>query len=422
MSLQTHQTASAAAARTSVAPAASPAVSDTGAATGPQLVRRPIPTRAGPMRVAHLIHTMAYGGVETALINWMKTFDRGAVQAHLICFANPGATERPFVDAAVRAGFATHRVPWSRWKPIWRAARATAAFLRRHDIELLHCHNAYADAVGLLAARFAPVKTVTTVYVWSEVGAKRQLLQRLDERLLPYFDQITAHCEAAREDTVRRGIAHRAAIRLLTCGFTDRVALLTPDDRRRARAALGASPDDTILINVARFWPEKRHDVLIDAFSLLRAREPRVRLWLPGVGPEETRIRELVKARGLDDAVRFLGFREDLPELLALADLQVHASDEEGVPLAILAGMAAGRPIVSTRVGGIAEVLVDGDSALLVPRRDPAALADAVTYLMTHPACAEALGASAQRFVETDYSLAAATARVEALYAEVLAR
>jgi glycosyltransferase involved in cell wall biosynthesis len=379
------------------------------------------------MRIAHLIHTMAHGGVETALINWMKTFDPAKVVPHLICFANPGGTEQPFVDAATRAGFEVHRIPWTRGKPVFRAARAAVAYLRQHQIELLHCHNAYADAVGLLAARMmrrdpAPVKTVTTVYVWSKVGTKRRILQWLDERMLPYFDRLTAHCQAALDDTAARGIARAEDIRLLTCGFADRVAHLTTNERLAGRAAEGVVPDDVVLINVARFWPEKRHDVLLDAFALLRARAPRARLWLPGVGPEEPRIRALVTAKGLDDAVRFLGFRTDLPELLALADIQVHTSDEEGVPLAILAGMAAGRPIVATRVGGIAEVMVDGQSGLLVPRREPASIADAIEFLMTHPERARALGQAAQRFVETDYSLATATARVETLYAEVLGR
>jgi glycosyltransferase involved in cell wall biosynthesis len=380
---------------------------------------------AYPIRIAHLIHTMAHGGVETALINWMKTFDRSKVVPHLLCFANPGNTEQPFVDAAMRAGFEVRRIPWSRYKPVFRAARATAEYLRQHQIELLHCHNAYADAVGLLAARLmrasaTPVKTVTTVYVWSQVGTKRRILQWLDERLLPHFDQLTAHCQAALDDTANRGIARAENIRLLTCGFADRVASLTKEQRAAGRTAMGVKPDETVLINVSRFWPEKRHDVLLDAFALLRARVPRVRLWVPGVGPEEPRIRELVAAKRLGDAVDFLGFRTDLPELLALADIQVHTSDEEGVPLAILAGMAAGRPIVATRVGGIAEVMVDGQSGFLVPRREPARIADAIAFLMANPDRAQALGRTAQRFIETDYSLAAATARVEKLYADVL--
>jgi L-malate glycosyltransferase len=374
---------------------------------------------ARPMRVAHLIHTMAHGGVETALINWIRTFDRAQVDAHLLVFANPGASERPFVEATARAGLPVHYVPWGRLKPVWRAARVVADFLRAHDIDLLHCHNAYADAVGLLAGRLAGVKTVTTVYVWSKVGFKRRVLQRLDQLLIRRFDQITAHCEAALSDTVARGVP-AARIRLLTCGFAERVAQLDARERHDARAALGVKPDDTVLIKVARFWPEKRHDVLLRAFQLLLHRRPSVRLWIPGVGPEETRVRALATTLGLDAHVDFLGFRPDLPELLAMADIQVHTSDEEGVPLAILAGMAAGRPIVSTNVGGIAEVLRHERSGILVPRRDPQQLASALDDLIGDPLRRRVLGMSAQAFVRDQYSLEAAARRVEALYREVL--
>ena len=373
------------------------------------------------VRVAHLIHTMAHGGVETALINWMKTFAPDRVQAHLFVFANPGGTEQPFIAATARAGLTAHYVPWGRLKPVRRAARATAELIRRHGIQVLHCHNAYADVVGLLAARQEPVKTVTTMYVWSRVGLKRRLLQRIDQALLGRFDQVTAHCEAALRATVERGIpAHR--IRLLTCGFADRVAHLTAAEREGLRASLGVRTGETVLIKVARFWPEKRHDVLLHAFACLLHRRPDVRLWIPGVGPEEPRVRALATKLGLDDHVEFPGFRTDLPELLAAADIQVHSSDEEGVPLAILSGMAAGLPIVATDVGGIAEVLRHERSAVLVPRREPLRLAATIDELIGDRLRRRVLGANAQRFLREEYSLEAATARVEALYREVLAR
>jgi glycosyltransferase involved in cell wall biosynthesis len=376
------------------------------------------PKRIG---VAHLIHTMAHGGVETALINWMKTFNADRVAAHLFVFANPGRTEQPFVEATRRAGLTVHYVPWGRFKPVWQAARVTAELVRRCNVDVLHCHNSYANAVGLLAARMTPVKTVTTMYVWSKVGFKRRVLQRIDQALISRFDQVTAHCEAALQGTVERGIPAER-IRLLTCGFADRVAHLSADDRDAMRASLGARPGETVLINVARFWPEKRHDVLLRAFQQVLHRRPTVKLWIPGVGPEEERIKALATKLGLDDHVRFLGFRSELPELLAAADIQVHASDEEGVPLAILAGMAAGLPIVSTRVGGIAEVLRHERSAVLVPRRDPARLAIAVDELIGDHLRRRVLGTNAERFLREEYSLAAATARVESLYAEVLGR
>lgn len=374
-----------------------------------------------PVRVAHLIHTMAHGGVETALINWFTEFARERVDAHLVCFANPGGSERPFIEAAHRAGLAVHTIPWGRQKPLWRAARAAASFLEAHGIDVLHCHNTYANLVGLLAARMVPVKTLTTIYVWSGYGLKRRTLQWIDQRLLRGFDQVTAHCQAALDATAARGVPAED-IELLPCGFADRVAHLSGSERDAGRAALGAGPGDTVLIKVARFWPEKRHDVLLRAFRHLLAKRPATQLWIPGVGPEESRIREMATSLGVASQCRFLGFRTDLPELLAMADVQVHTADEEGVPLAILAGMAAARPIVSTRVGGIAEVIRSGHSGVLLEPRQPEAFADAVLDLLGDPARQRRLGDAARDFIDREYSLAVATRRVERLYAEMVRR
>ena len=105
-----------------------------------------------------------------------------------------------------------------------------------------------------------------------------------------------------------------------------------------------------------------------------------------------------------------------------MADIQVHTSDEEGVPLAILSGMAAGKPVVSTRVGGIAEVIRSGESGVLIERRQPEQFADAVFELMRDGARQQRLGDAARQFIDNEYSLAAATRRVERLYEEMVAR
>lgn len=373
------------------------------------------------IRVAHLIHSMAYGGVETALINWCKTFDPEKVEVYLICFANPGGTELPFIEAANRVGLKVDTIPWSRNKPIWQAARRTSKLLIECKIELLHCHNTYANIVGLIAAKLNKVHTLTTIYVWSGYGLKRRILQWIDVQLLRFFDQITAHCESARDATIQRGIDAKQ-IQLLTCGFTERVVHMSSADRESERSKMGVASEDIVLIKVARFWPEKRHDVLLQAFQLLLKQHLNFRLWIPGVGPLQYQTMALAKELGINDRCHFLGFRNDLPELLALADIQIHSSDEEGVPLAILSGMAAGKPIVSTSVGGIPEVIKHGISGILVQASQPQLLADAVFSVSQDSQLQSRLGLAAQQFIKTEYSLSAATSKVEQLYSEIVKR
>ena len=372
------------------------------------------------IRVAHLIHTMAYGGIETGLLHWVRTMDASRFEVHLFCFANPGGTEAPFIEAAERQGFPVERIPWSRRKPVFRAARLMARHVRALGIDILHCHNTYAQLTALATGRLTGVRTITTLYLWGDFGWKRNVLQWADRLSAPFLDCISVHCERTFADSVERGLAADRLVRL-PCGFDGSRAELTAEERRLRRAELGAAEGDTALIYVARFWPEKAHAGLLEGFRRIAERRGGVRLWLAGSGPEEERIRALADRLGLSDRVRFLGYRRDVPELLAAADLQVHPSDLEGVAQAVCEGMLAGLPIVATAVGGLTEVLHDGQTAVLVPPRRPDLLAEAVLLLMDDPVRARALGEAAHRFITQEYSLAASTARVEAVYEGMMA-
>jgi len=172
---------------------------------------------------------------------------------------------------------------------------------------------------------------------------------------------------------------------------------------------------------VARFWPEKAHEVLLESFRLILAERPEARLWMLGDGPMLPEIKSMAERVGLAGRALFLGFRTDLAEMLALADIQIHPSDMEGVPLAICQGMAQGLPIVATRVGGLTEILVDGHSGILVEKRNPRQCASAVLELMADPIRRQRLGQAAANFIAEDYSLTAATRRVENVYLDMMA-
>lgn len=381
------------------------------------------PAPACPLRVIHLIHTMAYGGVETAVLNWVKLLKHEGVDARLVCFANPGGTEQPFIDAAARLGLAVQTIPWHRGKPVWRAAGALAAIADAMDADIVHAHNCYADVVTLVAARRARrrFKTITTAYVWFDFNHwKRNLIQWVDQQAMRFFDRVTAHCESTREETLKRGF-RAEEVRTLICGFETHRLELAAAERAAARTQLGVQTGETVLVNVARFYPEKAHVFLLECFARLRVQRPHLRLWLAGVGPEEERIRAAHARLGLGDSVRFLGFVTDLPRLLALADLQVHPAVIEGVPLAICEGMAAGLPIVASAVGGLPEILDGGRNGVLVDGLDETRFTEAVARLLDDPAQARALAARARHFIENDYSLQRAVRNVAVTYQELAA-
>lgn len=379
------------------------------------------PAAPRKLSVVHLIHTMAYGGVETAVLNWIRALDRERFDVHLVCFANPGQTEAPFVEAATRLGIAVSTLPWHRGKPVLRAARELQRLAQQWQVDIVHAHNCYADVVTLAASRLGPrrFKTITTTYVWFDYrNWKRNLIQWIDARVIRYFDRVTAHCENTRIETINRGIRAQD-VSTLICGFETHRVDLDPAVRAQRRAELGVTDADTVLINVARFYPEKAQVFLLECFAHLVQQRPRLRLWLAGVGPLEDELRAAVDRLQLQASVRFLGFVPALPQLLALADVQVHPAHIEGVPLAICEGMAAGLPIVASAVGGLPEILDHGRNGVLVPGLDLATFRDAVLRLVDDPVLARHYGDRARHFIEHDYSLRTAIGRVEATYREL---
>ncbi len=198
-------------------------------------------------------------------------------------------------------------------------------------------------------------------------------------------------------------------------------------DRNAIRASLGVPPDASLIGMAGRIAPWKGQDVFVDALAALNHRLPCVHGVIVGL-PEEAdgpgysdRLHEQVTALGLGDCVHFVGFREDVPQLLAATDVVVHCSVKpEPFGRVVIEGMAAGRPVVASRAGGPMEIIADGVDGLLVPPGDPEQLAEAVARVLTNPAEASRLAAAARQTVSRRYGIDAHVAAVQAFYAQVL--
>jgi glycosyltransferase involved in cell wall biosynthesis len=177
-----------------------------------------------------------------------------------------------------------------------------------------------------------------------------------------------------------------------------------------------------VIGSVAMFRGSKGHAPLLDAFATVHAKHPSARLLLVGDGIRRAWVEGLAKERGLADAVFFTGFRSDVPDLLRAMDCFVLASTRtEGVPQSLLQAFAAGIPAVGSAIGGIPEVIADGETGTLVKPDDPAALAAAIEAVIGNPAAAAVRARAARKLVEERFSHVAAVSRLLALYDEVLA-
>lgn len=195
-----------------------------------------------------------------------------------------------------------------------------------------------------------------------------------------------------------------------------------PTERAAVRASLGAGPDAHVLTMVGTCKQQKGHVHLLDAVAAIAGRLPTLTVWLVGDGPLRPAIEARITALGLDDRVRLLGTRDDVPALLAASDSFVLPSLWEGMSVALLEAMAARLPVIATAVSGTTEILTDGVDGWVVPPADPDALAAAIAEVVTDPAEATRRAAAARRRVEAAYSTRRTAEQLRSLFHDAARR
>jgi glycosyltransferase involved in cell wall biosynthesis len=190
--------------------------------------------------------------------------------------------------------------------------------------------------------------------------------------------------------------------------------------RTELRAELGAAPSDVIAISVGRLIELKRHTDLLVAVAELRGRGWPLKLWIVGDGPLRNALEAEASALGLASAVHFLGQREDVPDLLRLADVFVFTSESEGLPNAVIEAALAGCPIVATDIPGVRAIVADSATGLLVPVRRPKELAMAIERTLQDPQASLCRAQAARAMAEERFSLATALQLLYSAYEDAL--
>jgi glycosyltransferase involved in cell wall biosynthesis len=292
------------------------------------------------------------------------------------------------------------------------AAFALQRLIRQEQVSIVHTHSSVDGWVGGLAARAAGVPVVRT----------RHVSIRIRRRWNPVYrwlaDRVITSGEAIRELVVEAGVDPGRVV-AIPAGVDLAEFTGGSDDGHAMRESLGLARP--VIGSVAMFRGSKGHAHLLDAFATVHARHPAARLLLVGDGIRRPWVEGLAKARGLGEAVVFTGFRADVPKLLRAMDCFVLASTRtEGVPQSLLQAFAAGVPVVASAIGGIPEVVKDGETGILVPAEDAAALGRAIESVLSDGSGAAARARQARRLVEERFSHGASVSRLLALYDEVI--
>ena len=349
----------------------------------------------------------SWGGLEIHLLNLAEQL---RARGHRVIVA--GRPEKFVLSRAQALGLETFEATVRRQSD-WTDFGRLRDFFRREKVDIIHAHNQEDALVPAAAARLAGVPasflTWHLPFPFRRRAKGRLLLALLHKRLI-------AISRSVRDMHLANGVAP-GRMEVIHHG-TDVEAFRTLiADVPTLRASLGLAPEDLAIGIVGRVAPEKGHRELFEALRLLSDRHPCLRAVVVGNGPDMPALRRELSALGVAQKVVFTGFRDDVNDVMAALDIvAVPSVWPEPCSAVVQQGMALGKPVVGSRTGGTPEMVMEGETGLLVPASDPAALADALGRLAESPDLRQGMGEAGRVRVEECFTLRRMTDEVEALY------
>jgi glycosyltransferase involved in cell wall biosynthesis/peptidoglycan/xylan/chitin deacetylase (PgdA/CDA1 family) len=354
---------------------------------------------AEPLSIAVFVDRYAPGGTQRQMLELIARLDRRRFRVHPVCFHTEGVWfERLKALGEPVALFPIHGF---RQAHTVRQLRAFAEWCREKQIQVLHTCELYSNVFGLPGGALAGVPV--------RIGSRRGFveppgLQRMQRASYAAAHRVVANSQAAADKLRGEGVPNYKILVIPNgidpSAFPEHTYPSTP--RRIAM--------------VACLREEKRIDVLIRAMPQVLARYPDVELALGGEGRCREELTRITHELGLTERVRFLGHRDDVPQVLAEADLFVLPSRSEAFPNSVMEAMAAGLPVIASNVGGIPELVRDGHNGRLVPAGDVDALARAMLDVLETPSQAERFGRAGREIIERTYSFDRMVDQFETLY------
>jgi glycosyltransferase involved in cell wall biosynthesis len=377
----------------------------------------------GRLGVVALVDRLVHGGAERLAADIATRLDpeRFASTLCVSRWSDPGHAAAPEAPERLRAAAEaagvrflglTRRGRWdlAEWRPLVR-------LLRSGEVQVLHGHMFGSNVWAVVLGRLTGIPVVIAhEHSWAFTGDRPR--QLVDRHVIGRGSDVVIAC--SREDRRRmievEGIAADRVL-FLPNGIVGR----PPTSGRDVRRELGIAVDAPVVGSVGALRAEKRFDVLLRAAAQLVPSWPGLRVMIAGAGAERSALEALAGDLGLGQRAMLLGARDDVPDVLAAIDVAVTCSDFEGSPLSVLEYMEAGLPVVATRVGGLPDLIEDGVHGLLVSRRDPAALAQALDALLGDPGRRRAMGEAGRRRRREQFDFELMVERLEDLYERLYA-
>jgi len=375
------------------------------------------------LKVLHLYAGTRFWGPDRQLLQLYEALRaEGVAMTTCVLYRHgPGLPEvHPLVARARERGWPAEQINVQA-RLSWPAIRAITHRVREEGFSVVHSHEYKSNLYGCLAARLAGARRVASVRGYTDRTLALRFYKRFDLLTLHAFDGIIAVSEHLRQWLIRHGLP---AARIVTAHDALDLAPFTMNMTTRAEVRLRFGIRDTqfVITTVGRLSREKGHCCLLKAAQSILNEYPDARFMIVGDGPLRGQLEQQARSLGINAAVIFAGYQADVAGFLGASDLFVLPSLREGTPNALLEAMALAKPVVVSRVGGVPEIVQDGETGFLVPPQDPDSVAQAVLALMRDSNRAAAMGQRARQVIEQDFSVQRLARKIVAVYHQVLAK
>lgn len=369
------------------------------------------------IRVAFCLDSFDPGGTELNAVRTIEQIDRTRFDVSFIVLSDRG----PLAQRVRDAGVPIHAFSLGGFFTLQglRAGRALVAHLRKERIDILHAHDIYSNIFAVPCGRIAGVPLVIASRRWWH-AANRRVYLALNRATYRLAHRVLANAESVGHLVVSEGVREDHVV--VIPNFVEDHAFERPGEATLAswRTELGVHPDDEVVGIVANLHAIKDHATLLRAFPAVLAARPRARLVVVGDGVEREPLERLATTLGIRERVIFAGRRPQRPTMHWLFDVSVLCSLGEGFPNSVVEAMAAARPLVVTAVGGVPDVVVEGETGFQVAPSSPDQLARRIVELLRAPSLRARLGEAGAQRARAEYHAPRVIQRLESLYESYL--
>lgn len=362
------------------------------------------------LKVLQLIPTLDRSGAEKQLVLLAKGLPRDRFRVEVAALTRLG----PLAQELERAGIPVTLLG-KRHKLDPLALNRLIRHIREGNFDVVHTWIYAADTYGRVAARAARVPVVVTSEMAVDLWKSKAEL-KVDRFLARWTDRVVGNSDAVVEFYRKAGIP-TSKLAMIYSGIEPAVPPAV--DGAEVRRSLGLEPDAPLVLFAGRLAAQKGVDDLLNAADLLHHIRPGVRYLIVGDGPLRGRLEEMARGLHLGGVVQFLGHRDDVPSLMSACDAVVLPSHYEGLPNVVLEAMLAGKPVVATDAPGTTEVVVDGETGILVPRCRPPRLAQALRTVLDDRTLALRLGETGRQRALSSFGVDAMVGRFAQLYEDI---